>query len=325
MKIEDLAFDREKTLNWWTGRITNLELAQWTGQAERDVRLILDAPFMKRQIQGGGRGSKNTRRIPPTVRNAVAIVAALRKAGLSIEAATNMLDAFPVLASFPTESIDLSPNALEFRWAGYGGVVMLQQADPDGGWLPTDTVPSHVFHRHCRPIVKNDRDIVTSTGQIGWLPRWREEQFGIPTGWKSFGDPLYRPEIDTLGIYEFGNTLPDSSDTTDHHFYIVDGCWIWARYHNVHPRDYLIDIFQKFELGQERRYDDNDISFDFEAIAEFSQSHRKTVAIRGDEKKEALAAKAWEQYRTKLDINASLAVREMKRVALGLIASPDTS
>ncbi|ORE95410.1 hypothetical protein ATO13_01090 [Stappia sp. 22II-S9-Z10] len=319
MRIERLAFDRSRVLAWWTGRLTNAELAEWTGQTERDVRLILDTPFMRGEIQGGGRGSKNTRRISRKARNAVAIVAALRKSGLSIEAAANLLNAVPVLASFPTETIDFSPNALEAHPAPYGNIVMLAIEQPDRGWLPTDKVPRHVFDRHCRPLVKADAPIEVGIGEIAWLPVWQEEMIeGLPSGWRSFGDPVYRPEIDPLGIYEFNNTSPDTHDAMDHHFYIVDGRWVWVRYHDPDPRQYAVDVFQTLELRQPRRFNCDEIEFRFSPIAELRQEERTAESMRGDEQKEAAARQAWEQFRTKLDVNASLAIREMKRAALGL-------
>uniref|UniRef100_UPI003BACA222 hypothetical protein n=1 Tax=Stappia sp. TaxID=1870903 RepID=UPI003BACA222 len=323
MHTGKLAFDQSKVLAWWTGRITNAELAEWTGQTERDIRLILDTPYMRGQIQGGGRGSKNTRRISRQARNAVAIVAALRKGGLSIEAAANLLNAVPVLASFPTETIDFSPTALEAHPAPYGGIAMLAIEQPDAGWLPTDNVPRHVFDRRCRPIVKTDAPNEVSIGNIGWLPTWVEEMIGgLPEGWRSFGEPLYRPEIDPLGIYEFNNTSPDAHDAVDHHFYIVDGRWVWVRYHDPDPRQYAVDVFQWMELRQERRFDHKNISFDFEPIAELRQEDRTAKSILRDEEKEPEARRAWEQFQTKLDVNASLAIRQMKRVALGLTAPP---
>lgn len=323
MHTGKLAFDQSKVLAWWTGRITNAELAEWTGQTERDIRLILDTPYMRGQIQGGGRGSKNTRRISRQARNAVAIVAALRKGGLSIEAAANLLNAVPVLASFPTETIDFSPNFLEAFPSPYGGIAMLAIEQPDGGWLPTDNVPRHVFDRRCRPIVKVDAPKEVSIGEIAWLPVWQEEVIGgLPEGWRSFGEPLYRPEIDPLGIYEFNNRSPDTHDAVDHHFYIVDGRWVWVRYHDPDPRQYAVDVFQWMELRQERRFDHKSISFDFEPIAELRQEDRTAKSILRDEEKEPEARRAWEQFQTKLDVNASLAIRQMKRVALGLTAPP---
>lgn len=317
---DQLAFDRAKNLAWWTGRFSNADLAQWTGQTERDVRLILDTDYMRGQIQGGGRGSKNTRRISRQARNAVAIVAALRKAGMSIEAAIALLNAVPVLASLPTETIDFSPVSFEASPAPYGNLVMLAIEDPDGGWLPTDIVPRHVFNRKCRPIIRAGKSDAVSIGQIGWLPDWHEELTGgLPDGFRSFGEPIYRPEIDPLGIYEYGNTSPDTNDARDHHFYIINGRWVWMRYSHPSPREYCLDMFQTLELHLPRRFSKDDVSFSFEPIAELHRDNTSTI-LHGDEAVEAAARSAWDQYHTKLDVNASAAVRDMKRVALGLIA-----
>jgi hypothetical protein len=326
MIVGKLAFDRRRVLAWWTGRITNAELAGWTGQTERDIRLILDTPYMRSQIHGGGRGSKHTRRITPQARNAVAIVGALRRAGMSIETAAKLLDAVPVLASFPTESIDFTPQALEAFPAPYGQSVMLASAEPDAGWLQTDIVPRHVFDRHCRPIVKVGDPDEIGIGSVGWLPTWREEaDGGLPHGWRSLGEPIYRPEIDPLAIYEFGNTLPDAKDELDHHFHISDGRWVFVRYQNPDPRVLAVDLFQTYELGFPSLVDREDVRFTFEPIAEIDQVSGVARAIRGDQAAEAAARSADSQFQTKLTVNASLAIRNMKRRALGLIALPDTS
>jgi hypothetical protein len=323
MRVESLEFDQGKVLAWWTGRISNADLAAWTGQTERDVRLILDTPFMRSQVEGGGRGSKHTRRISRKARNAVAIVAALRRAGMSIEAAARLLDAIPVLASFPTETIDFAPSTLEAYPAPYGMPVRLAQVQPDSGWLATDTVPQHIFDRRCRPIVKASDADVLSVGDIGWLPTWVEEKIGgLPDGWRSFGEPVYRPEIDPLGIYEFGNAAPDAHDAYDHHFYIVDGRWIWVRYHDPDPREYALDLFQCLELRCERRFRHDTIKHSFEPIAETGPDFRDIKKIAAADEPKSRVHRAWRQFQTKLDINASSAVRDMKRAALGLIRPP---
>lgn len=323
MDAGSLEFDRDKVLAWWTGRITNADFASWTGQTERDIRLIFDTPFMRNQITGGGRGSKTTRRVSRTARNAVAIVAALRRAGMSIEAATDLLNAVPVLASFPTEVIDFSPGMLEASPAPIGGVVMLSVEHPEGGWLPKDNVPDHVFNRRCRPIVKEDAPERVSIGNIAWWPEYLETATGrLPEGYRAFGNQMYRPEIDPLGFIEHGNNDPDAHDATDHHFYVVDGRWVWIRHSDPAPRQYTLDIFQWMELRLPRRFEHASVTFDFEPIAEFDASTRSSSALRGDESKEELARLAWKQPKTKLDVNATVAIRDMKRVALGLISPP---
>lgn len=322
MEVGKLAFNRERVLAWWTGRISNADLAEWTGQTERDVRLILDTPFMRGEIRGGGRGSKNTRRISRKARNAVAIVAALRNGGLSIDVAANLLSTVPVLAGLPTETIDFSPSALEAGPAPYGGIAMLAIEQPGAGWLPTDSVPRHVFDRHCRPTVRSDGANEVRVGDIAWWPTWAEEYCGgLPDGFRSFGEPIYRPEIDPVGIYEFNNSYPDAHDSIDYHFYIIDGRWVLARHVEPKPREYMVDLFREAELGIPRQFNKNSVSFTFQPIAQF-RPDRTFERIGGDEKKESAARKAWDQFGTKLDVNASLAVRRMKRSALGLVAPP---
>ncbi|WP_172332228.1 hypothetical protein [Mangrovicoccus sp. HB161399] len=325
MNTSDLAFDQTKVLNWWTGRISNAEFAAWTGQTERDIRLILDTPFMRREIQGGGRGSKTTRRVSRTARNAVAIIAALRRAGMSIEAATDLLNTVPVLAGFPTETIDFSPSTLESVPLPIGGLVMLSEVQPKGGWLPTDIVPDHIFRRRCRPTVKIDAGDRVSIGDIAWFPEYLEQGTGgkLPLGFRAFGEPIYRPEIDPFGLLEYGNNSPDVHDAMDVHFFVVDGRWVFVRHSNPAPREFALDSFQWMELRLESRFDHNSVTFDFEPIAEIEVSKRASTYIRGDQEKESMANLAWQQPKTKLDVNATVAVRDMKRVALGLISPPN--
>jgi hypothetical protein len=64
------------------------------------------------------------------------------------------------------------------------------------------------------------------------------------------------------------------------------------------------------------------VTFEFEPIAEIDASSRSTTGLRGDENKEEQARRAWKQPKTKLDVNATVAIRDMKRVALGLISPP---
>jgi hypothetical protein len=323
MNTSNLAFDQSKVLAWWTGKIANADFAMWTGQTERDVRLIFDTPFMRREIQGGGRGSKTTRRVSRKARNAVAIVAALRRAGMSIEAAADLINTVPVIADFPTETIDFSPSALEASPAPIGGIAMLSVIQPDGGWQPTDLVPDHIFGRRCRPIVKVDAPNEVRIGEIAWFPKWQEEMIGgLPNGFRAFGEQMYRPEIDPLGLIEHGNDGSDSHDALDHHFYVVDGRWVWVRYSDPDPRQYALDIFQWMELRQPRRFNHKEVAFDFMPIAEIDLAKRTSAPIRGDDAKKEQARRAWGQPKTKLDVNATVAIRDMKRVALGLISPP---
>ncbi len=323
MNVANLEFDREKVLSWWTGRISNSDLAEWTGQTERDVRYLLSADYMKNGVQGGGRGSKNTRRLTSQVRNSVAMIAALRRAGMSIELAVEILNAVPVLASFPTKAIDFSPTYLECPHAPYGSTAMLAVLEPNAGWLPTDNVPWHLFHRRCRPMAKETRFEPYSFGEISWYPEWLEEGYGgLPPGWKAIGEQMYRPEIDYSGVYEFGNNQPDASDILDSHFYIIDGSWVFTRYQDPEPRQILLRMFQKLELNYDIETPTKKPEYTFMPIAKILPDGKSAVYMRGDEEEEKAAWIAWKQYRTKLDINSSLAIQEMKRAAYGLIPPP---
>ena len=315
--------DPARTLNWWTGRISNAELAGWTGQTERDVRLIMDQPFIRERIVSGGRGSKHTRRIPHDARNAVAIVAALRKSGMSIETACAILDAAPVIASRPTEIIDFSPTSLESGPARYGDRAALIDAQPAAGWLPSDVVPLHVLTRHARPVMRTDAPPPAGAGDITWLPSWAEARAGgLPAGLKSLGEPEYRPEIDPLGFYEPGNDAPDAADRLDEHFYVLDGASIWLRDSDPLPRDIMRDIFQRTEFGRESRPPAPEREFTYTRVADLDPASR--TARRADPAATKEANDLFSQYKTRLDVNVTAAVRQMKRVALGLIPPPQS-
>lgn len=320
LNISDLEFDKTKVLNWWTGRISNMELGEWTGQTERDVRFILASDYFADQISGGGRGSKTTRRISRQARNAVAIIAALRNTGLSIELSSMILSATPVIASAPTEVVDFSPGML----AGvpeYSGVAMLAVDDPNGGWRMADHVPSHVFNRKCRPLIKRDQGEVTSLGDIVWLPDWSEARIGqIPDSLRSIGEQMYRPEIDPFGFYEFGNHRPDSHPRLDSHIFIIDGRWVFERHQHIDPREYLSDVLEAAELFMPRRYsNEHDPEFHYTLMSEISDDKKEVVSRFGDEEKEALARKSLLDFSSSVDINSTVAVRKMKRRALGRI------
>ncbi len=324
MDFTELEFDQGKVLAWWTGRIANADFARWTGQSERDIRLIFDTPFMRNEISGGGRGSKTTRRVSRKARNAVALVVALRRAGMSIEAAADLINSIPVIADFPTETIDFSPSMLEAAPAPIGRIAILSVVQPDGGWQTTDIVPDHIFNRRCRPVIRQeDIGAPITCGNIAWLPEYTEATInGLPPGYRPLGEQMYRPEIDPLGMIDYGNDQPDAHDALDHHFYIVDAKWVWVRYSYPDPRQFVLDTFQATELYLPRRLDPKKVTFDFEPIAEIDIAKRSSAPIRGDDAKEKLARRAWGQPKTKLDVNATVAIRDMKRVALGLISPP---
>ena len=52
---------REKHINWWIGKFSDAELAEWSGMSKRAVGIVLNLPQLKTGVSGGGRGSKHTR------------------------------------------------------------------------------------------------------------------------------------------------------------------------------------------------------------------------------------------------------------------------
>jgi hypothetical protein len=239
---------------------------------------------------------------------------------MSIETAAGLLNAIPVLAKQPTEVVDFSPGILEAHPAHIGRLVSLAVVEPDKGWLLSDEVPDHIYRRMCRPIVKRDAPEAVEVGEIAWLPDWQEELLKgeMPTGWRSLGEPMYRPEVDPLGYLDkFG-----TSDQMDFHIYIIDGRWVWDRYQDPGAREYAVDIFQWIELKCERRFKPEDVEFGFDFIAEIRPDNRTILTTFTHDLDRDHADWAWRQPQTKLDVNATMAVREMKRVAYGLASPP---
>lgn len=316
--------DREKTINWWIGRFSDQDLAEWTGMAPRAVGLVLNIPSMREGISGGGRGSKTTRRIAPKTRNAVAVVHALAEAGLALELAVNVIVAIPQLASMVTPVIDLKDASKGLR--------SLPLCDPNGPWLPVDVVPWHIWERFTRPCVDVNLgafafgDVLPLDAAL-FQPNTDRGTMIIDR--KSIGlstievkpitsRPVYSGEIDPAGLYEYCNAPTEAVPGLDEHVLIVDGRWIFRRGPDQSPEEALAAASVKqSDKNQHVRVGD-----DLIAVIE---PDRKTVRRiwRSPEEDEAQASgHALQNYRSLLDINLTLAVRIMKRRALGLPVDP---
>jgi len=315
--------DRDKALNWWTGRISDQEMADWTGMAPRAVGIVLALPAMRAGIIGGGRGSRHTRRVDPKTRNAVAIVHALSEAGLGLEAATNIIAATPVIASTPTELVDFRDLSL--------GVRSPLMYDPRGNWLPTDIVPWHVWERFVFQCV----DANNPNPRPGDMVEIPFDQF-VPNsegvmlvdrsavGLKNLklkpltDSPVYSGEIDLLGLYLYENHRSEALQRFDEHILIVNGRWIFLKSPEPNPMHAMQGLLAgDFGHGNPTEYD----FFPASVI----EPDKKTVRVIGwgrDEDEQERARYHLKNFDSLLDVNITLALRKMKRRAYGLPVGP---
>lgn len=318
--------DRDKVINWWTGRISDPELAEWTGMAPRAVSIVLNLPHMRAGVMGGGRGSRHVRRVSSKTRNAVAIVHALNDAGLALELATNIIAATPVIASTPTEVVDWSEV--------FAGIRSMMMVDPKGGWLPTDTVPSHVWERFVFPCYNADKPN-PGPGNIVEVPfgHFTPDESGVmfvdrsahglsALRLKSLTEaPVYSGEIDPLGLYLYENYRPEALPRFDDHILIVNGRWIFIK----SPVPSPMEAMQNFMSGQ---FDgETPIEYDLDPVS-IIETDKKTVRVIGwgrDEEEQERARYFLENFDSLLDVNITLAVRKMKRRAYALPVGEPTS
>ncbi|WP_354081464.1 hypothetical protein [Constrictibacter sp. MBR-5] len=307
--------DRDKVLNWWTGRISDAELAEWSGMAPRAVAIVLGLPSMRGHVTGGGRGSRHTRRIAKKAKGAVAIIHALSEAGLSLELASNIVDTTSVIASQVIEAVDYIPD--------FGGFRSLCLTEPDGRWLPTDVVHARLWGRFVIPCRRID-DPNPSPGSIIPIP---EEEFSpnergtmiihsvelVPLTDK----PVYAGEYDPIGLYERANSRPEAIPALDEHLLIVDGRWIFSRSPDPSPLETLYRIHNDGEVPKP--------TFHLEPVS-LIEPDKKTVRVIAwgrDPKAQDQARRRLENYESLLDVNLTLPVRRMKRRAYGLPVEVD--
>ncbi|MBN9241917.1 MAG: hypothetical protein J0I98_03905 [Mesorhizobium sp.] len=311
--------DRDKVINWWTGRISDPELAEWTGMAPRAVAIVLNLPHMRAGVSGGGRGSRHTRRVDPKTRNAVAIVHALSEAGLTLELATNIIGATPVIAGTPTEVVD-------YR-APLAGVRSMMMVDPKGNWLPTDIVPWHVWERFVFPCYSIDNP-KPRHGDILEVPfdQFTPNETGVMFVDRSGSDlpnleikslteaPVYSGEIDPLGLYTYENYQAETLPRFDEHILIVNGRWVFIKSPDPSP----MHAMQNFMAGEFNK--GKSIEYDFDPVSVI-EPDKKTVRVIGwgrDEEEQERARYHLNNFDSLLDVNITLAVRKMKRRAYGL-------
>lgn len=258
----------ENVLNWWLGRISDQNLADWSGMAPRAVGFVLQLPLLRRGVLGGGRGSKHTRRILPQTRNSVAIIQALNNAGLTLEVAANIIAATPVIADEPTEFIDRR------HWAepmAYPAVL-----DPKGGWLLTDAVPKFIWE-----FFKGDYPIARKAHALATVERDSIATFAIPM--------------------------------IDLHLVIVDGRWVFIKI----PEDLEVtNVDWKTVLDEENL--SKTPNYEFHPISVIGADGKIVRSIFGEPEEWAIARQRLKNYVSLVDVNLSLAIRQMKARAYDL-------
>jgi len=310
--------DRDRTINWWIGRATDAELSAWTGMAQRAVGVVLALPTMRAGVTGGGRGKKTTRRLDPKVRNSVAVIHALNVAGIPFELAANIIATTPFLASVMTPVVDYSEVG--------SGVRSLAQVDPQGGYLPSDIVPQHVWDRHVLPCQNVRRPSPQGPNDICFVELSSFENYATngtlfvseDRELKPITDrPVYYGEIDPFGLFSPHNTAPEAIPRFDDHLLIVNGRWVFHRQPDPDPQEQIemmLDGLPKEERG---------LSFRIEPISAIEDDRKTVRSLFGgrDKDEERRARYHLRNAESILDVNMTLAVRTMKRRALGLDVS----
>lgn len=301
--------DRTKVLNWWVGRFSDQELADWTGMAPRAVGIVLSLPTLRHGVIGGGRGSKNTRRVMKASRNAVGIVAALNQAGITFEQSANLIGTCPEFASAPTAVVDYEDP--------YDDLRSLSLVDPKGGWLPDDVVPRHIWERQVVRCRRRDNPDPIAAETI-YIPvdQLNPSALSAHDLVPITGEVEYGGEIDPLGFYLVSSGYSKADRRTDDHLLIFDGKWVfykkptpWAWYamqarreepHIPRPEP-TFDVVMRAILNDDKKTVSAVDPKQYKNLPQFSDHIR-------------------DNFRTCLDVNTTLSVRKMKRKALGLPA-----
>jgi hypothetical protein len=321
--------DRNRVINWWLGRLTDAELAEFSGMTTRGLQLVTQHPRVKGELLGGGRGSRGTRRVPAKVRNAFAIVQSLSDAGFSIDLAAEIVGTFWFLPDHVNRPIDFTPLL--------SGVMSPLMHEPQGsGYLPTDVLPQHIAWNIVVPCAMPDNPNPTQ-GDVLYVPahEWKPNlsnghmRIEMPDGQPAreliplTKGPVYLGEIDNLGLWLPQNTRVETLGWDDH-LEIVNGRWIFHR--ESEPDGW--ELLQRLHAGQ--RGVSKNIEHRVRLLGEIVAKKKSVISFRkeaGDkgvsslwnnQEAEPRAMHDYHNARSKLTVNVSLAVRRMKRRALGL-------
>jgi hypothetical protein len=311
--------DRERVLNWWTGRLSDAELAEYAGMTTRNLQIVLNMRPLRGGISGGGRGSRHTRRVSQQVRNSVAIIQAMNEAGMTFELAANIVGDTPVMASHPSRVVDWGDT--------FGGVRSLPMFDPKGNWLPTDIVPWHIWERFVFPCYSVDNsnprpgdlfeipfeqlELNERGTMVIQRPGMQPETLEIKP---LTSRPVYSGEIDPIGLYLYENHRAESLRRFDDHLVIVNGRWVFIKSPNPRPAEAM----QQFLAGQFKK--GQEVEYDFDPVSVIERD-KKTVRVIGwgqDEEEQNRARYHLKNFDSLLDVNLTLSVRKMKRRAYGL-------
>ena len=306
--------DKARALNWWTGRMTDQQLADAADIDKRSVTHFLRQKYFKKHVIGSGRGNRRIRRISAQARSAIAILAGLQRGGISANLASSILSATPVIADAQTEIVDFTTKN-EF-WAGPLGwaPVSLLSVDPDGGWNASDRVPQHIWNRHVF-FFHRPGEVPKSAAGLDQVPVEMRES-AIERGLIQYSnEPLYVPEIDPLGTLDVPAT--EALPNLDEKLLIIDRTWV---------------VLDEPKPGGKKRIEAI-ISKEHESLPEVSPRVKAVLSgiLNGsvrpiprsaeftDERVEQIVQNA----ETLVTVNLTLSVRRMKRRALGLDGGGD--
>lgn len=256
--------DQERRVNWWIGKLSDAELASYSGMTLRNIQFVLNMDHIKPRILGGGRGSKGSRRVPAPVRNAIMIMQILNEAGLSFDIASKILYYYWFIVSDINLSIDFSP-------AG-DGVCSVYNLFPNRGYAAQDILWQSVAYGH---------------------------------------------EYDPLGSF-----LPNNEAliafSIDSFIHIINGKWVF--YSNSIPSGF--EILNNLTINGIKK-ENLPVDRDYNFLGEIDDQN-KNFSASWISKETALSEKKAnyerENFRSKIDLNLSLSIRQMKRRAYGLVA-----
>lgn len=307
--------DRQLVLDWYIGRLPDARIAESADLSHRNTQVVLNAPAIKAMLVGGGRGSWSTRRVPPKARNLVPMIATANTAGIAMDLAIEIFTTFLSLSDTVNRVVDFDPIS--------SGKYPLMIHEPGGGYTSGDIVPLHIATRYVLPC-RDVRNLDPSEGDVLYVAPgdWRPDPAtGVMHIERAVGLPpldlipltpglVYQGEIDPLGLWLPTNTRQEATPW-DEQIEIIDGRWIYRRVSDPNGLDILNGVLNGARGGAK------DIRHRYRLLGEIAD--KSVRSLRGaDDEAVAAAAGHRANFRSKLSINLSLAVRRMKRRALGL-------
>lgn len=277
--------ERERVLKWWGGRLTDLDLAKAAGMNFPNLKWLFRQPVIQRGIVGGGRGSRYSRVLQPAVRNAVAIAEAVRASGLTMERASQIVAFVPGYSERVNATID---------------------------WVPD---PTNMIDYHGMDVPLNLFNI-------------QDEPIGIPL--EETLDRSFVRECDPLGFWDTDTSAPVAGDL-DEHLFIYDGCIVA----NDGPRDARKALLRSWRGRTSSKWSKEQVMASADAAAEkrgekpvgrlngdgfilWTLLDPRNIDVRSEKPDEELFRFLRKNFKTRLEINATLPVRLMKRRFYGL-------